>query len=210
MSGDEARFDPEITLGADDGVPDWDALFGRSAPLVLEIGTGNGVFMANEAAARPEVNFIGVERAGEFYEKCRRRMIRDGLRNVRTIRTDVNELFDTHVSPDTFCEVICICSDPWHKRKHRHRRVFQPEFIDRLERLMRKGGLLRFKTDVGWFFNLTITEFRLRPQWSIERAGPEDEGEVVTNFEGRARRAGGSIWGFEARLTEKPAEAESQ
>lgn len=198
MSGE--TFNPEIELAPEEGVPDWAERFGRAAPLTLEIGTGNGVFMACEAAARPGVNFIGIERAGEFHEKCRKRMIRENLRNVRTIRIDVNELFDAHIAPGSLDEVICICSDPWPKRKHRHRRVFRPAFIDRLEGMIRAGGRLRYKTDVGWYFNLTIAEFRRRPQWEIERAGPEEEGSVVTNFEGRARRAGDPIWGFEARL----------
>ncbi|MBI3735631.1 hypothetical protein HY256_03850, partial [Candidatus Sumerlaeota bacterium] len=66
----ELRISPEVSA-----TPDWERIFGRSAPLILEIGTGNGVFLAAEAARHLEENFVGIEQSKEFFLKCKRRIV---------------------------------------------------------------------------------------------------------------------------------------
>lgn len=195
----ELRFDPAAPP------PDWPAIFGRSAPLRLEIGTGNGAFMSAEAAARPDADHVGIERAGEFFGKFLRRMEREGRTNVRCVNADANEFLPRAFADGALDAAICNFSDPWPKRRHRDRRVFRPPFMEELERAIRDGGTLAFKTDVGWYFDLTVEMLRRRPQWTFEEIGPAappdaDKGEATTNFEGRARRAGIEVWGFVARL----------
>lgn len=198
-----ALADPELKWTPDAGPVNWAAIFGRGAPLVVEIGTGNGVFLVAEAQRHPEIDYIGIERSNEFFTKCKKRIQREGLRNVRCLLADAHDIFSVGLTPGGVSAVICNFSDPWPKRRHRERRVFRPEFLDLVERALIPGGLLHFKTDVGWYFNLTVTLFRTRPGWRIKDAGPKIEpnaeaGAVVTNFERKAREAGSSIWGFTA------------
>lgn len=213
-SPSNAMPDPEFDFVPEAGVVDWDEIFGRSAELVIEIGSGNGVWIAAEAERRPETNLIGIERAAEFYGKFRKRIIREGLTNVRCIRADAIDVLKCAFAPQSVARVVCIFSDPWPKRRHRKRRVFRSEFVDVLEQALAPDGTLEFKTDVGWYFNLTVGLFRSRPGWSVEDArrveesggGEERDADddtrantVVTNFERKGREAGSSIWAARAR-----------
>lgn len=199
-------FDPELKLDKDQpSTWDWEHIFGRSAPMALEIGTGNGVFMASEARKFPEWNFVGIERAWEFFEKFKKRMIREGLANVRCVSGDVYDFLPQAFEPGALDRVILNFSDPWPKRKHRDRRVVRAPFLEQMERLLAPGrGVLEFKTDVGWLFNLTIRQIRLRPGWRLEGAGPmdppdTDKGDPMTTFERHAREGGIQVWGFTAK-----------
>lgn len=195
-------WDPEFFLPEEPSLVDWDSVLGRSAPLVIEIGTGNGLFLADEAARRPEINFLGIERAKEFFTKCRKRIGREGIRNARCIHADANDVLGGFVRPQSVAGVICNFSDPWPKRRHRGRRVFVPEFVALLERVIVPGGTLAFKTDVAWYFNLTVHLLRGRLGWSFAEIGPKEEvreaEDVETNFQRRAREAGIQVWGFVA------------
>jgi tRNA (guanine-N7-)-methyltransferase len=191
-------LDLEIDIEAIAGPIDAETIFGRRAPLVVEIGTGNGTLLAWAAERRPEADFIGIERSGEFYNKTCKRIARAGLTNARCIRAEADEVLE-RMPPGAIDEVVAYFSDPWPKRRHRARRVFGPEFLVLLERSLRPGGSIVFRTDVGWYFNLTVGALRRRPDWEIVEAGPaaapdEAAGEVMTNFEGRARRDGTEIW----------------
>lgn len=172
------------------------------APWVLEIGTGNGIWLADEAGRHPERRYLGVERDAEFFFKMKKRLIRHGLKNVRCIRAEIEDVLDSLI-PDAALEVVVLnFSDPWPKRRHRERRVFGPAFLKRMERALRPGGRVRFKTDVGWYFNLAMTDLRRQAGWSVASAGPVDaEGNpstVETNFERKGRAQGRSIWAFTA------------
>lgn len=183
---------------------DWGGLFGRTAPVAIEIGTGNGFFLAAEAARLGEWNFVGIEREAKFYWKMVKRCARAGLTNVRTTDTDAIELLEDWIPPASVRRIYCLFSDPWPKRRHRERRVFTERTPALLERALEPGGDLVFKTDVPWLFNFTVTIFRERGGWLIEEIGklpvPDPaRGEVITNFERKAREKGGEVWGFRAR-----------
>jgi tRNA (guanine-N7-)-methyltransferase len=180
----------------------WSAIFSRSAQNAVEIGTGNGYFIENEAARLPDWNFIGVERDREFFGKMIRRCRRRGLTNVRATSIDAFDLLER--LPDASVDRIYLYfSDPWPKRRHARRRVFGPPFLEAAERVLAPGGEVRFKTDVGWYFNLAVTDARLRPGWTLSHVGnrpPPDEavGEIYSNYESKARKAGIQVWGFTA------------
>lgn len=202
---------PEVVFDAEAPSDEALGVIREGAPWVLEIGTGNGVFLVDEAARRPEARFLGVERDGEFFFKMKKRVMRHGLENVRCVRAEAEDVLDVLVPDGGLEEVILNFSDPWPKRRHRERRVFGPAFLERMERKLRPGGRLRFKTDVGWYFNLAVTDVRRREGWTFESAGPADLGAdreasgaaegggVVTNFERKGREQGRAIWGFVIR-----------
>jgi len=193
---------PEIPFDREAPSDEARAIVRDGIPWVLEIGTGNGVFLADEAERHPERRYLGVERDAEFFFKMKKRLIRHGLKNVRCIRAEIEDVLDVLIPDGALEEVILNFSDPWPKRRHRERRVFGPAFLMRMERVLRPGGRVRFKTDVGWYFNLAMTDLRRQAGWSVESAGPADaegpSGAVETNFERKGRSQGREIWAFTA------------
>lgn len=200
------EFDPEsenesARIAIESGVP-WS----------VEVGTGNGRYLEAIAAEHPERRYLGIERSGEFFAKTAKRAARAGLGNVRCIHGDAREVFELLLPPRSVQEVIINFSDPWPKRRHRLRRLFRPDFVGSIEKVLRPGGEVRFKTDVGWYFNQAIGELRRRAGWAIREAGPIEEvapatsdiapnPPVVTNFERRSRDSGREVWGFVGRWT---------
>ena len=193
----------EIPAAVLDAPLDWDTLFGRPGRHAIEIGTGNGYFLADEAQREPDFNFIGFEREPVFYRKMVKRCARRGLANVRTLCTDAVELLPGWVPDASLDRLYCLFSDPWPKRRHRDRRVFSEQMPPLLARLLAPGGEVRFKTDVGFYFNLAVTVFREHGGWRFLEIGelpPPDvaRGETLSNFERKAREAGSEVWGFTA------------
>jgi tRNA (guanine-N7-)-methyltransferase len=199
----------ELALSDADAAPlDWAAVFGRPAPVAIEIGCGNGYFIENEAARLGDWNFVGVERAHEFYWKMVKRCWRRGLTNVRAASIDALEFLGRWTPPGSVHRIYLYFSDPWPKRKHARRRVFGQPFLELAERALAPGGEVWFKTDVGWHFNLAVTAARLRPGWRLWDAGPAalsdpERGEVVSNFERKAREQDVRIWGFKCAPTQE-------
>lgn len=195
-------LDPEVAFLDSDDPIDWAGEFGRDAPLVVEIGAGNGVFIVDEAARHPDNDYLTIERSWEFYTKLRKRIVRHGLRNVRCMRADVFDVFELSLAPRSVSRVISNFSDPWPKRRHAQRRIFRPEFLGLLQRVLIPGGGLSFRTDVAWYFNLTVTLFREAEGWQLTESGPvatpPPEGRTQTNYERKAREAGDAVWGFQA------------
>jgi len=193
----------EIDMASAPAPLDWEALFGRSGPGAIEIGTGNGYFLAQEAARLPEFNFIGIEREPKFYYKMAKRCARAGLDNVCTVRGEAREFLERWLPPHSLDRLYCYFSDPWPKRRHRERRVFGPALPVLLERVLAPGGELWFKTDADFYFNLAVTVFRRRGGWRFIEIGrvplaEPSPSEVPSNYERKAREAGTVVWGFKA------------
>lgn len=196
-------LETEIEWTPEAGPIDPEAIFGRAAPLVIEIGTGNGAFLAAEAERRPEFNYLGIEISREFFFKLKKRIARHRLPYAKCMFADAHEALAGALTPGSVARVVSNFSDPWPKRRHRERRVFRAGLTPLLERVLRPGGEVVFKSDVGWYFNFALTLFRRREGWTIAAAGRKAEpnfeaGEIVTNYERKAREAAVAIWGFRA------------
>jgi tRNA (guanine-N7-)-methyltransferase len=128
----------------------WDptALFGRTGELIVEIGSGKGLFLVNAAPARPDCLFLGIELARKYAEYCAARVCQRGLANVRVVRGDAVEILSRLLPDSSAAEVHIYFPDPWWKKRHRRRRLMQAPFVGSLERVLRPGGRLHFWTDV--------------------------------------------------------------
>lgn len=116
-------------------------------PFEIEIGTGKGGFMLQEASANPEVNYLGFEHAREFYLYTADRVRRRGLQNVRMLHADATEFLRWRC-PSKICRVIHLYfSDPWPKARHHKNRVVQDRFLGEAFRVLKLGGELRLVTD---------------------------------------------------------------
>jgi tRNA (guanine-N7-)-methyltransferase len=116
-------------------------------PFEIEIGCGKGSFILETARAQPEVNFLGIEWAREFYLYASDRVRRAQLGNVRMLRTDASEFLRWRCNSEIASVVHLYYSDPWPKRKHHKNRVVQHRFLAQVHRILTPGGQLRIVTD---------------------------------------------------------------
>jgi len=123
------------------------ALFGRQAPLTLEIGFGNGASLAAMAARETENDFIGIEVHRPGVGRLLRRIEQQELGNVRLFCHDAVEVLNRCIGDRSLDRVLLFFPDPWPKTKHHKRRIVQPGFIRLLGRKIRPGGLLHLATD---------------------------------------------------------------
>ncbi len=131
-----------VTHGLDE-----QALFGRSAPLVLEIGSGMGDATAAMASARPETNVLAVEVYKPGIAQTFSHLARRSLGNVRVLRADAVEVLEQVVAPGSLAEVWLFFPDPWPKNKHVKRRLVTPSFADLVASRLEPGGSWWLATD---------------------------------------------------------------
>jgi tRNA (guanine-N7-)-methyltransferase len=123
------------------------AWFGREAPLILEIGSGMGESTAALAAAAPDVDHIAVEVFEPGLAQLLMRIADAGLSNVALLRGDAVALLRERVPPGSLAGIRIFFPDPWPKRKHRKRRIVQPEFVALAASRLAPGGTLHLATD---------------------------------------------------------------
>ncbi len=127
-------------------------IFGRSASIHIEIGSGRGTFLVNQAKSQPDANFIGIERASKYYRFAVDRIGRWNLSNVRIIRTDAVPYIAECV-PDSSVDCFHIYyPDPWPKKRHNKRRFINSANSDELIRCLKAGGTIRVATDFAEYF----------------------------------------------------------
>lgn len=117
--------------------------------LVLEIGSNRGRFIHKLARERPDSFILGVELRYKYVKLARRDLKRDGLTNAHILCADANLVMPIVIDDGQLTDLFLLYPDPWWKKRHRKRRVIQPEFLDLLARKMRPGGNLWIRTDVG-------------------------------------------------------------
>jgi tRNA (guanine-N7-)-methyltransferase len=126
---------------------DFATLFGRKAPVVVEIGFGNGEALAKSAAADPQSDFIGIEVHQPGVGHLLRLLDAGGIENVRVVCTDAVEWLRDRVPEGSLATVRIWFPDPWPKKRHHKRRIIQPEFVRLLAGKLAPGGLLHLATD---------------------------------------------------------------
>jgi len=176
---------------------DWAALFGRVAPVEVEIGSGRGRFLTDEAAARPGTSFLGAEIELEYARIAQARADRLGLANVRFVRLDGKAFVLSRVPEASLAALHVFFPDPWPKKRHAKRRLFTPDFVGAAARALVPGGLLRVATDNLPYFE-TVREV-LDAEPALERVPGSDAGwssgtdyERKYEKEGRPMRRG--VW----------------
>ena len=126
------------------------------APLEVDLGCGDGSFLAALAAARPGINFLGVERLLGRVRKCSRKAVRAGLANVRLLRLESEYAVEWLLPRESAARVHLLFPDPWPKRKHHGRRILRGDFLPCVHQLLEPGGELLFKTDHEAYFEWAL------------------------------------------------------
>ena len=191
-----ARLMPRFGVPDGDGFVDFAALFGRRAPVVLEIGFGMGHTTAEIATARPEVDFVGVEVYTPGVGSLLRTLEARGLDNVRVLQRDAVEVLRERIAPASLAGVHVYFPDPWPKKRHHKRRLIQPPFVAELATRLAPGGYLHCATDWREYAEQMLAVLSAEPRLANTTDGwaPRPEWRPATKFEQRGLRLGHGVW----------------
>jgi tRNA (guanine-N7-)-methyltransferase len=192
---------PEISLKPEDfnGKLDLFQIFGRHGEVHIEVGSGKGTFLLNQARAQPSDNFLGIEWAGRYYRYAVDRLGRWGVTNVRMIRTDAAGFIAESV-PDGCVDCFHIYfPDPWPKKRHHKRRFICPSNLEHLIRCLKTAGQIRIATDHTDYFEqirkvIAAESDRLEEIDFMRPVGAESGEWAGTNFERKYIRDQRSIY----------------
>lgn len=191
--------DPTTPLvEAIDGQLDWDGLFETEAERELEVGSGKGLFLLNAGQRHPEVQFVGIELSRKYARRSAERLARNGLKNVRVVWGDARRLIALQVPDRAVRAVHVYFPDPWWKKRHRKRRIFDAGFVKQVARVLKDQGRLEIATDVESYFE-EIRELLRSDACFEERPAddplqPQHDLDYLTHFERKYRIEGRPIY----------------
>jgi tRNA (guanine-N7-)-methyltransferase len=142
-----AELMPAYGIAYREAVLDPREVFGRAAPLVLEIGSGMGETTAKIAKERPDTDFIAVEVHGPGVGSLLKLIEKEQLKNLRVIRHDALEVLQHMIADASLAGIHLFFPDPWPKKRHHKRRLVQPAFAALAARKLAPGGTLHAATD---------------------------------------------------------------
>lgn len=175
-----------------------DAVFGRSAPRLIEIGFGTGEALLAYAQAHPEMDCFGIEVHRPGAGHLLLQVESAALSNVRASCHDAVEVLTHQLSPGSIDAVHIFFPDPWHKARHHKRRLIQPAFADLLAQVLKPEGVLRLATDWQHYAEHMRAVLDVHPQFrnSDDATGyvPRPDDRPLTRFERRGHRLGHGVW----------------
>ena len=191
----------------DEGMPRWGipyrvvpldlkSVFGRSAPVILEIGCGMGETTATIAAAHPEQDFVGIEVHTPGVGSLLKEIATRELSNLRVIQHDAVEVLRDMIAPGTLAGIHIYFPDPWPKKRHHKRRLIQPPFVHELALRLAPGGYLHCATDWEEYAQQMLEVLSAEPLLANTAEGfaPRPAWRPQTKFEARGLRLGHGVW----------------
>jgi tRNA (guanine-N7-)-methyltransferase len=180
------------------GALDIGAIFGRSAPLSLEIGFGAGEVIGHLAETHSDRDYLGIEVHRSGVGRLLLRAAQGGLRNLRVICDDAVDVLGERIADGTFDEVLIFFPDPWHKKRHHKRRLIDAPFAALLAAKLRTGGTLRLATDWQDYAQQMLAVCNATA--SLENLSADatyvarPQFRPPTRFERRGERLGHGVW----------------
>lgn len=191
------EFWPRYGVAAGGTPLDVVALFGRQAPLTLEIGFGNGDALLAMAAAHPERDFLGIEVHRPGVGRLLNGIAERGLTNVRVLCDDAKPVLENQIPDDSLSAVHLFFPDPWPKSRHHKRRLVQPDFVELVRRKLTPGGQLHLATDWEHYADHMMAVMTAAPGYEntagSKQFAPRPEQRPLTKFERRGRRLGHEV-----------------
>ncbi|HEX19412.1 MAG TPA: tRNA (guanosine(46)-N7)-methyltransferase TrmB [Acidiferrobacteraceae bacterium] len=189
---------PEFGIASIEQPVNFHTLFSRTAPVILDIGFGNGSALAAMARAMPDRDFLGVDVYRPGIGQLLLQLQRLGLDNVRVVNADVNDLLQTGIADHSLNGVNIFFPDPWPKKRHHKRRLIQPPFVQRLVNKLRPGAGLHLATDWQDYAEQMMAVLSEHPQLeNTEGRGqfaPRPEYRPLTKFERRGLNLDHGVW----------------
>src|SRR5258706_5819848 len=179
-------------------------LFSNDHPVEIEIGIGKGTFITEQAKARPEANFLGIEWSRWFWRCSSDRLRRNKCENARAVRAEAIYFLTEFVPGESISVLHIYFPDPWPKKRHHKRRLIQEKFMPVVQRILKSGGRLQIVTDHAQYFE-QIEQLVPGSQLAVADynwPGSAGEGEFVgTNFERKYQREGRPFFAIAAVKT---------
>jgi tRNA (guanine-N7-)-methyltransferase len=199
--GQMPTFFPMIELSPELQVARLDLvqLFGRNAPLHVDLGCGDGFFLCEMARQFPKRNFLGIERLTKRVEKVRRKA--EKIENVRVLRADTLFAVRRLLPESSVDSFYLLFPDPWPKRRHQVRRIFTRDFLDAIAAALKQRGVLRVATDQIDYFHRIEQISCVHLQFQVVPQSPDDSLFPVTKFERKFRDQGAPIYRLTLRKT---------
>jgi tRNA (guanine-N7-)-methyltransferase len=202
----ETRRDPRGPLDAA-ALQDWAAVFGRKAPLEVEIGSGMGGFALGHCAANPHIDFVAFEVRKKLARETAEKAEKRGLTNLRCFAADAKVVLPRLFAPRSVDVFHVQFPDPWWKKKHHERRLVEDEFSILLYDLLRVGGLLEVRTDVqarGVEMAAAVEAVGFVNKFGPGALAPYDPAEVPSTRERGYLTRGEPIYRYKFTRTEAP------
>lgn len=193
---------PTMGLAISDVPLDFEAIFGRTAPVVLEIGFGDGETLVQLAAENPEKNYLGIEVHEPGVGHCLLKARDAGIDNLRLLMHDAIEVLNHQIPPESLSRVNLYFPDPWPKKRHHKRRIVQDTFLNAIADRLSEGGTLHVATDWADYAEHIDAVFSQSERFSCterrEHQGEQPLDRPQTKFERRGLKRGYSIcdWCF--------------
>ncbi|MEE9335244.1 MAG: tRNA (guanosine(46)-N7)-methyltransferase TrmB [Granulosicoccaceae bacterium] len=172
-------------------------LFGRDAPVWMEIGFGNGDALLAMATQNPDVNLIGVEIHTPGIGQALMGIKAAQLSNVRLIQHDAMDVLQNMLAPASLAKVLLFFPDPWRKKRHHKRRIVQQEFLNTVASRLQSEGVLHCATDWADYAKWMKHEFSVNPVFTNTAGSgsvaPRPDWRPLTRFEQRGHRLGHDV-----------------
>ena len=195
-----ADVGPQFLLPYKAEPADFEAVFQRSAPTILEIGFGMGEATAHIAALMPEKNFLCCEVHTPGVGALLKRISEQGLANIRILQHDAVEVIDNMLPPASLDGVHIFFPDPWHKKRHNKRRLIQAPLVAKLAARLKPGGYLHCATDWQPYAEQILEVLAAEPLLKNTADGsaggyaPKPAYRPLTKFENRGIKLGHGVW----------------
>lgn len=177
---------------------DYDRVFERRAPLIVEIGFGNGESLAEMAEANPQFNYIGIEVHRPGVGHLMLLLEQKGLNNVRIYHDDAIEILERKIADHSLAGVHLFFPDPWHKKRHHKRRIVRPSFVQLINKKLQSGAYFHAATDWENYAEHMLPILDAEP--GMINASPtrnycaRPDYRPLTKFEKRGLRLGHGVW----------------
>ncbi|SNY53783.1 tRNA (guanine-N(7)-)-methyltransferase [Arsukibacterium tuosuense] len=189
---------PAFGLSYQNSPLDLEQVFGRSAPVVLEIGFGMGKSLVEMASNAPEQDFIGIEVHKPGVGACLGDAAAAGLSNLRLFEHDAVEVLNDSIADNSLSTVQLFFPDPWHKKRHHKRRIVQSEFVQLLRQKLQIDGVFHMATDWQNYAEHMLEVMQAAPGFqNLSATGDYVERPAhrpLTKFEQRGQRLGHGVW----------------
>lgn len=197
---------PDMGLELQQGLLDLNEVFGREAPVVLEIGFGMGDSLVEMAKDQPEKNYIGIEVHRPGVGRLLSNAEKAQLTNIRVFCEDAIEVLAQCIPDGSLSCIQLFFPDPWHKKRHHKRRIVQPEFAQTLRKKLKVGGVFHMATDwENYAEHMMEVMSAAEGYQNVAGEGeysPQPEWRPVTKFQKRGERLGHGVWDLMFEKTE--------
>ena len=176
----------------------WKEVFGNNNPVRIEIGMGKGRFITTLAQMNPDINYIGIEKYSSVLLRAVEKQDELRLSNLRFIRMDAENIGDVFAKGEVD-RIYLNFSDPWPKDRHAKRRLTSKQFFERYDGILKKDGIVEFKTDNDLLFQFSLEQV---PEagwnldkftWDLHNDEEMVKGNVMTEYESKFSAMGNPI-----------------